>query len=271
MNLREFKDTVQGGGEICVPIKEFGASALKTGKSGKVSFKDFLKAAFAKPRNVNPIAPNQADYVNWILYDRISFAAAATIPNLFKLFVAPIGSGTKTKVDTNLDQVSTLPAPQWMNVTQLCVFFNGNAAPVDLNAFLSTEYIEFWVGGTKVYVEGPVDQFPQGGGIFNQTSMSLVAAATAFVTQSTNGWPSQHNMYDLRLPQGLSLGRDTNGAAVVSDGLLGITILQSQTFNVQFKADGGGATLAAGGATPIPGVGLTVGTRLHGILSRGVY
>jgi hypothetical protein len=99
---------------------------------------------------------------------------------------------------------------------------------------------------------------------------TVAAAATTYETNTTNGWPSIHNMYDVRLPQGLNLGKNADGADVVSDGIIGITILQSQTFNVQLKADGGGATMAVTAAVPIVGIGLTVSVRLHGILSRGV-
>jgi len=66
------------------------------------------------------------------------------------------------------------------------------------------------------------------------------------------------------------LGSASNGTPLVADGIIGVTILQSQTFNIQFKADGGGASLADDSAVPVAGVGLTVNARLSGILSRGV-
>lgn len=230
----------------------------------------FLRHAKARNRKQNPISPNQADYVNWPLYDRISFAAGATVPQIVKLFVAPIGSGSKTKVDTNLEQVSSLPAPQWFNATGLSVYFNPNTAPADLASFLSTEYLEFWVS-QKVYAEGPLDIYPSSGGIFTNASVGpITTAATAYSTTSSNGWPSAHNQYDLRLPAGLPLGKDQSGMPISADGIIGVTILQSQTFNVQLKADGGGATMILNNAVPIAGVGLTVSIRLHGILSRGV-
>lgn len=267
MNFKEFVKNVREEKEFYLPISEFGK--VSGSKVGSASASDFLRAAKAISRKQNPIAPNQADYVNWTLYDRISYAAAAVIPQLFKLFVAPIGSGTKTKVDTNLEQVSSLPAPQWFNATGISVYFNCNAAPIDLANFLATEYLEFWVS-QKVYVEGPLDTFPQSSGIYNTTGMNVTTGATSYVTNSSNGWPSVHNMFDLRLPAGLPLGTDVSGNNVVADGIIGVTILQSQTFNAQFKADGGGATMAAANATPIAGVGLTIGCRLSGILSRGV-
>jgi hypothetical protein len=271
-NFENVLQAVREGKEFFMPIGGQGFS-IRDFKDSKVSggrADAFLREAKARNRKMNPISPNQADYVNWPLYDRISFAASAVVPNLVKLFVAPIGSGTKTKVDTNLEQVSTLPAPQWFNATGISFYFNPNTAPIDLDNFLTTEYMEFWVS-QKVYAEGPLDIYPSAGGLFANVALGTMgAAATSYATNTTNGWPSIHNMYDLRLPTGLPLGTDQTGASVVADGIIGVTILQSQTFNVQLKADGGGATMAANNAVPIAGVGLTVSCRLHGILSRGV-
>ena len=263
---------IANGEELYVPIggEGLGIESASGGKVARAGVMDFLKAAKRRVRKQNPISPNQADYVNWVLYDRIKFAQAAVIPQLTKLFVIPIGGGGKTKVDTNLEQVSTLPAPQWFNCTGVALYFGPNAAPIDLVNFFDTEYMEFWVS-QKVYLEGPVDYFPQAGGLMQETSLgTMAAAATSFVSNTTNGWPSIHNMYDVRLPAGLPLGRDSSGAAVVADGIIGITILQAQTFNVQFKADGGGSTMALTAAVPVTGIGMTVAARLHGILSRGV-
>lgn len=257
---------VRNGEELFVHGSEFDT----TGKMQKANVSDFLKLAKKRFRKQNPISPNQADYANWVFYDRTNWAAAATIPQITKLFVAPIGTNSKTKVDTNMTQVSVLEAPFWFNCTGIGFFFNSNVAPIDLYNFLNTEYMEFWVG-QKVYAEGPLDIYPSAGGTWTQATLgTMTAAATSYLTSSANGWPSIHNMYDLRLPAGLPLGKDANGNAVVADGFIGVTILQSQTFHVELKADGGGATLAAGAAVPVAGVGLTVSCRLHGILSRGV-
>jgi hypothetical protein len=263
---------VKSGEELYVPIGGMGLTPeVKGNKKGThASISDFLSIAKRRFRKSNPISPNQADYVNWVLYDRISFAPGAVIPQLTRLFVAPIGAGAKTKVDTNLELVSSLAAPQWFNCTGVSIYFDPNTVPIDLANFMHTEYMEFWVS-QKVYLEGPLDVFPGSGGLVNNSWGNMANAATNFITNSTNGWPSIHNMYDVRLPAGLPLGRDSSGSGVTADGIIGITILQSQTFNIQMKADGGGATMAASpGAVPYVGVGLTVSARLHGILSRGV-
>ena len=267
----EILKAIRNGEELYVPIGGMGLTAdnVPGGKVAKAGLFDFLSVAKRRARKQNPISPNQADYVNWMLYDRITFGQSVVVPQLTRLFVIPIGGGGKTKVDTNLEQVSTLPAPQWFNATGLSIYFEPNAAPIDYANFLHTEYMEFWVS-QKVYAEGPLEQFPGSGGLMNQGWGTVAAAATTYETNTTNGWPSIHNMYDLRLPAGLPLGRDGGGNNVVADGLIGISILQSQTFNIQLKADGGGATMAVTAAVPIAGIGLTVGARIHGILSRGV-
>jgi hypothetical protein len=247
-------EMIRGAGGIFYP---FGGRKTQI-QSG------YGKYVKSRGRIHNPIAANMADIVNWILYDRITYAASATIPQLFRLFVAPIGTGAKTKSDTNMEQVSRLPDPEWMNVTGLSITFNSNAAPLDVVNFLTTTYLEFWVGN-KVYIEGPLDCFPASGGVLAGNVSNVTAGATIYALNSTNGWPSINNMYDLRLPAGLNLGNSP------SDGLTGITILQGQTFNLQFKADGGGATLLANnGVTPYLGTGLVIGARLHGIKSRAV-
>lgn len=279
MNGRNFEKilgAVREGKEFFMPFGGNGFS-IRDIKDHKVSRENadyFLKEARARQRKANPISPNQADYVMWPLYDRISFAASSTVPNLVKLFTVPIGGSSKTQVDTNLTQVSTLEAPQWFNAMGLSIYFNPNVAPIDLANFLATEYLNFWVS-QKVYATGPLDIYPSSGGIYNTTALgTMSAAATSYITTSTNGWPSAHNQYDLRLPAGVPLGQSMTFQGVMqnvtADGIIGVTILQSQSFHLDFNADAGGASMAATSAVPVAGVGLTVSGRIHGILSRGV-
>jgi hypothetical protein len=202
--------------------------------------------------------------VKWILYDRFQFGAATTVPNNFKFFTAPIGQSGKTKIDTNMEQVQRLADPLWFNTEGVGFFFAGNALLADLNAFVSSEYMEFWVG-QKVYLEGPVQCFPGGAGVL--ASMGGTTTAGNLTTVATNGVPRTDNVFDVRLPAGIHLGTDSTGAAIVTDGLIGITILQGQQFRIEMNAPAGGATLAAAGSG---GTGLTVMAYLYGILSRGV-
>ena len=249
-------------------FKEMGETEKSLNRrAGKVGFRtsltEFFKSAKRRVRQQNPIAPNQADIVKWILYDRFQFAPSTTVPNNFKFFTQPIGTNNKTKVDTNLDQVQRLPDPLWFNTEGLGFFFGPLTSPADMAGFLSSEYMEYWVG-QKVYVEGPLQCFPGGAGIYS--SMTNPAAASV----SSNGLPRIDNIYDVRLPAGIHLGVDANNAPIITDGLIGVTILQGQQFRIEMNAPLGGAALSATGATPFAGTGLTVMAYLYGILSRGV-
>jgi hypothetical protein len=269
MDARKFIEQETGiepGVGYELSFREMGETEKSLNKHvGKVGFKtsltEFFKAAKRRTRQQNPIAPNQADIVKWILYDRFQFAAGTTIPNNFKYFTQPIGTAGKTKVDTNLDQVQRLPDPLWFNTEGIGFFFGSLTLATDISAFLASEYMEYWVG-QKVYVEGPIQCFPSGAGL---TGVSSGVTGTVF----TNGIPRIDNVFDVRLPAGIHLGVDSSNVPIITDGLIGVTVLQGQQFRIEMNAPMGGAALAAAAATP-PGVGLSIMAYLYGILSRGV-
>jgi hypothetical protein len=271
MEAREFireQTGIEPGVGYELSFEEMGLTqeTLKKRKN-KVGFRasmtEFFRSARQRVQAHNPIAPNQADIVKWILYDRFQFAPGTTVPNNFKFFTQPIGTASKTKVDTNMDQVQRLADPLWFNTEGVGFFFGTlNVAP-DINAFLQSEYMEYWVG-QKVYLEGPIQCFPGGAGL-----TGVLAGGTALSSVLTNGVPRADNVYDVRLPAGIHLGVDANNVPIVTDGLIGITILQGQQFRIEMNAPAGGAALSAAAATP-PGTGLTVQAYLYGILSRGV-
>ena len=253
----ELIDDIREGKQFVVDAtdvqSEFGG---KVG-SKKFSLKSFFRDAVRRVKAQNPISPNQADIVSWILYDRFIYAAGATIPAKFTFYSVPSGSGGKTNVDTNMTQVKRLEDPQWFNTVGLGFYFNPNILLSDLNGFLNTEYMNFWVGN-KTYLTGPVQNFPGAAGV---TGFSTKTAESFYV----NGQADPMKYYDLRLPAGLAIGNQGT-----TDGLIGITILQGQAFWIDMLADGGGYTLAASTATPSPGTGLTIMSFLYGVLSRGV-
>lgn len=220
--------------------------------SMKIPLGTYMHVARKRNRQVNPIAPNQADIVNWILWDKATTAAAATTSARYSMFTVAQG-GTKTKVDTNLQVATKLQSPQWFNTFNVAVHTGGNMDKVDLDALYNNYYLEFWVGD-KVYIEGPIFCFPGGVGL-NGSAATTVAATT--LQNYTNGVPLAGNMYDLRLPAGLNLGGN------MTDGLMGITILQDQPFHVDIAG-----TAFALAAAPAPG--LLLWTLGYGILSRQV-
>ena len=247
--------------ELGVPASNFSAHAEKVGF--KIKLTDFLKSAKRRARAKNPIAPNQADIVKWILYDRFQFAAGTTVPNNFKFFTQPIGTAGKTKIDTNMDQVQRLSDPLWFNTEGVGFFFGALSLLTDINAFFQSEYMEYWVG-QKVYLEGPIQCFPGGAGLYGVSGEGVTSSGTF-----TNGQARIDNVFDVRLPAGIHLGVDANNVPIVTDGLIGITILQGQQFRIEMNAPMGGAALAPATADP-PGTGLSIMAYLYGILSRGV-
>jgi hypothetical protein len=202
----------------------------------------------------NPIVPNTADYVPWMLYDRVITAAAANTLNRYTFFNVPIGTAGKIKADTNLEQVMQLSAPEWMSVTHIGFYFCGNMTKLDIVGMLDNYWFEFWIGD-RIYAEGPLQMAPSGAGL---TGMTTRNAEATFASGNPLGTGV---MWDCRLPAGLMLGN------VVTDGILGHTILQGQKFNVQVQGTPF-ALLAAAGQTY--GTGLNMMCYLVGLKSRGV-
>ena len=212
-----------------------------------------------------PIQANTADLSNWILYDRLTAAQNTTTAAQYQMFVTPYNSGTKTKADTNLSLPRQLEAPQWFN----CQSIGFEVAPdmwlPDVTAFLKAYYFEFWVGN-KIYAEGPLECAQSGYGISG--SFAATGTNATPITQASvvnNGVPSGLPSFNLTLPPGLNI-LDAYGNPVVTNGIMGVTILQSQTFYVNLYSAAGVALAATGGG----GVGLSLRCLLTGILSRGV-
>jgi hypothetical protein len=254
----------RGKCHVHIPFDELDATSIEG--QGKVGFRFNLESAYRRAqkfaRKCNPIVQNMNDYVQWVFYDRATFAQGSNVPVNFKLFTTPIGQSSKTKVDTNLEQPQRINDPGWMNSTGLGFYFDSSNLLLDIQNFLAQAYMEFWVG-SKVYLEGPYQCYPGAAGLYG------VSTSTAQQT-FTNGIPQIGNMFDMRLPGGMNLGQDQAGNAVVADGLLGVTILQTQLLKVENNLPGGVLALTASTATPNPGTGLRLSAYLTGTYSRGV-
>jgi hypothetical protein len=212
-----------------------------------------------------PIQANTADLSNWILYDRLTAAQATTTAAQYQMFVTPYNQGTKTKADTNLSLPRQLEAPQWFNCQSIGFEFAPDTWLPDVTAFLKAYYFEFWVGN-KIYAEGPLECAQSGYGLYGAFAATGTNATP--ITQASvvsNGVPQGLPSYNLTLPPGLNV-TDAYGNAVTTDGIMGVTILQSQVFYVNLYSTAG-ILLAA---TAAGGVGMSLRCLLTGILSRGV-
>ena len=212
-----------------------------------------------------PIQANTADLANWILYDRITAAQATTTATQYQMFVTPYNQGTKTKADTNLSLPRQLEAPQWFNAQTIGFEFGPDMWLPDVTAFIKAYYFEFWVGN-KIYAEGPLEAAQSGYGLYGAFAATGTNATP--ITQASvvsNGMPGGNPSFCLVLPAGLGV-TDAYGNAVVTDGIMGVTILQSQVFYVNLYSTAGVALAA----TAAGGVGFSLRAVLTGILSRGV-
>lgn len=218
------------------------AMAVNQKLKGKASRKDIEQAmrVGAKNRNVNPIEEGRADIVPWIVYDRLTTASNTATAVEYDFFTTP-QSGTKTKQDTNMQQVMTLAQPQHFNCTSLQFYFSSRTMAVDIGTFLDTYYCEFVIG-TKVYAEGPLSQFPGGAGVNGATTQTNVGVLS-------NGFPSPLAVVDFR----------------IGDNPIGHHILQGQSFQVKVISSAGFTTSSLSGA-----IGLNLLCVLEGVLSRGV-
>jgi hypothetical protein len=227
-------------------LVEVGA-AMKVNQEleGNATEKDIQRAMRLanKRRSSNPIEEGRADIVPWIFYDRLFTASNTTTAVEYDFFTQPI-SGTKTKQDTNLDQVSVLAQPQHFNTTSLQMYFSSQMLDLDIGKFLDTYYLEFWIGN-KVYAEGPLSQFPGGSGLQGFTTQTNTGSFS-------NGIPSPLAVVDFR----------------IGDNPIGHHILQGQTFKVKVIT-GAGFTTTATSVNP-NAIGLSLLCVLEGVLSRGV-
>lgn len=222
----------------------------------QLAIDSWARAAQHTQKVHNPIMPNMADLVMDFEWDRITAAAAANTAVSYTFFNAPIGTGAKIKADTSLEQVSVLTAPEWMNVWSVGFYFTSDMVKTDIDHMLNNYWFEFWVGN-KAYAQGPLQVAPCGFGLTGALTRNNEGTFRGTSDLFTNV-PG----FDLRLPAGLQLadGSTTNG-------LMGVTILQAQTFTVRLY---GTSFALSAAAAPNNGVGLNLMAYLYGIKSRGV-
>ena len=244
-------------------INKNEATPISNAKKGKIGFASKLGQLATnkqKKKHTNPILPGAADFVQWVAYDRMTYAAASVLPNLISYFSIPANQQGKTKMDTNLTQSQTFPAPNWLNVVGICVYFADNMLKQDISIVLNNFWLEFWCQ-EKIYVEGPIYNFPSTGGLTSGINLQGAAANSyAF----NNGTPAAFNFYDVRLPAGMMLGN------VQTDGTTGIVINGGQSFHVDLKSTAAAGTITLSAAATGGYGGYLVTVSLLGTYSRAV-
>lgn len=208
---------------------------------------DRMMRLSSRKRQTNPIEPNKADILPWYLYDEINVPVNTATGVEMDFFTVPQGgtqfSTVKTKLQTNLEQVSQLPAPRHFNCTALEIFFATNMLKTDIDSVFNNFYLEFWIGD-KIYAEGPLFKFPGGAGL---AGMSVQSGQQSW----SNGIANPMAIVDFRM----------------GDNPIGHHILQGQNFKVKIL----GTTFTTVNSTANPaGTGLNWWCILEGILSRGV-
>lgn len=121
--------------------------------------------------------PNSMDVQHEPLYDEISYAAAATIPNLAQFFTAPAG---KTLAQTNVTTAKKLDAPEAFAVKGIRFRIREDILLADLVTLMDgvTGFcLEFWIG-SKPYNRAPVWYYNNGGGVTGFSNISTAAALT---------------------------------------------------------------------------------------------
>lgn len=159
--------------------------------------------------------PGLEEKRRWALYDRIVFAAAATVSGDQTLFSTPVGGGTpaKTLLDTNLRQQAQLPARQALEVWDIRIqpqltVVSDDASVVALNnlwdAFNALIYGGFLVfrQAQKVDLEiAPLALLAAGyGGTgvdYGSTNFVAAAGAGGGAALFSNGHPSRAALWDL--------------------------------------------------------------------------
>jgi len=202
----------------------------------------------------NPYLPNKYGVLRWKLWDQQLFTnAGGALANRIAFFTVPDGSQGRTKYDTNMQEISQLPAPQKFKVMGIEIMFTPASTRADVQAFLQRYYWEFIVG-ERTYAEGHSEDAPSGGGL---TGFDTANNTALF----TNGFPQVSNVYRTFVDP-MSIGQeDSAGGAITTTGYDGIDINTSERFYLQFRNNN---------TTFTPDNDLGIRVNLCGYLARSV-
>lgn len=136
-------------------------------------------------------APNQLRSRMGLKYDTYVLAANTAVPTNIVMFNAPI-SATKGRNLTNMTDQNRLPAGEAMKVMAIRAACIGMHLTDVIN--LQKNYALRFTIGTKVFLEGPIDAFPGGGGA---TGTVATTATTTTLFNWNNGIADPRAVYGL--------------------------------------------------------------------------
>ena len=159
------------------------------------------------------------------LYDSEIMPTAST-PSELAFFQRPLsqtttyGSVTKTAAETNLTQAAQLPTPNQFSLFGFLVQCNAGVSLANFVNIYETCVFEFTFTGSRLYLQIPLAQIPQGLG-----PTGFIYGTTGTVV--TNGIPHVKNIYQFNL------------------GKYALMIRSSETFGTKLRWPNGAPTIAS--------------------------
>jgi len=132
------------------------------------------------------------------LWDNVTLGSSALTASLFKI---PIGSSSKTKYETNMENAGQLPVGYQYTIKGISWCPLPGTVAADLLA-LSKGYLELFIGNNPKFV-APLFLLPSGCGM---AGVSNAALATGGVDYWNNGIPDARSIYSLEYPIELRSG-----------------------------------------------------------------
>lgn len=186
------------------------------------------------------------------VYDTVNIAAATAVGNPVQFFVNALGQGTSPTVgsggkqvqDTNLTEPQKLPntAPD-MWVTGVRFVVSPLTTFNDL-ARLTKNYVLTLYVNNSIYLQGPLDLFPAGGGPYAFGALSTAQLASTTPTfGALNGFPACTAALLLTKPVGIGQGEtfrvELNGTTFTTDAAAGTTLGQGLFMRVVLEGQEG--------------------------------
>jgi hypothetical protein len=133
------------------------------------------------------------------LFDTISIAPAAAMPNKSQFFLVPIGTNGKTQAQTNMQNSGQLANNDIVWIRSMRISVANNTHPIDLLNINQLTHFSIKFKNVE-FTFGPLDQFPGGSQAYvtaaTNLGTSVAVANLGPVTSVVNGIPSIHNVFE---------------------------------------------------------------------------